>query len=171
MGIQSGFAHDAELKVAVLWGRAYIGYVIGTEGIVLRDETYEQGGRSNFYGISLPTPIVEIPELAWLVKEGHLAKVWDLAEKVALMIGIDFIRIDIFVRKGVASMPEVNEISLNSGQPCHMHSSFVSRLWAEPHVTGLHRHFKHAKDDTGIHLLTEGDEHANKETILRRWPK
>eukprot|EP00930_Biecheleria_cincta_P023914 TRINITY_DN171_c0_g1_i1.p1 TRINITY_DN171_c0_g1~~TRINITY_DN171_c0_g1_i1.p1 ORF type:complete len:450 (-),score=87.21 TRINITY_DN171_c0_g1_i1:549-1898(-) len=130
--IQEAFPRPVEFKVLVLWGRAYIAYVIESQGIVCRDATFEKGSRARGWGSNAPVPISQVPELAWV--EEQLPRIWQLSEAVALASGNEQIRVDIFVRKGEPDAISVNEISLSSGTLQHMHTEFVAKLWAEPHI-------------------------------------
>lgn len=48
--------------------------------------------------------------------EGHDLKCIEIAEKVAKLVGIDEIRVDIFIRKGYPQDAMVNEDSISSGE-------------------------------------------------------
>lgn len=139
--LQEPFAKPVELKVQVLWGRAYLGYLLEGPGVVTRDGFFELGLRSRPYGVEAPTALSNVKEWAWIESEGHLPKVWGLAELAALAMGIDQVRIDVFIRRGEPDAVSINEISLTSGQPSHMHAEFMSRLWVEPLLERKYRLF------------------------------
>ncbi|CAE8734312.1 unnamed protein product [Polarella glacialis] len=167
VALQANYPSPNEFKIVVLWGRAYLAYDIENEGVVLRDGTFEQGSRARPYGTGLPTPITEIPHMAWLIEEGHLERMWRLAEVTALAIGIDQIRIDVFIRKGEPEAINVNEISLSSGQPNHMHTEFMAKLWVEPHVRRWPRSFPAT---TPVHLMDfASGEIPNQKAVLEQW--
>uniref|UniRef100_A0A7S0LKI1 Uncharacterized protein n=1 Tax=Coccolithus braarudii TaxID=221442 RepID=A0A7S0LKI1_9EUKA len=123
-----------ELKVLVLWGHAYVAYSMQDRGVITRDGFIEMGPPGWPYADQMPQPLSTLPSLAWLEVEGHLPNVWLLAETAALAMGIDQVRIDIFVAKGVPTSVSVNEISLTSGIPYFFHHEWISRLWAEGHA-------------------------------------
>lgn len=137
--LQTSFSEPTELKVQVMWGRAYLAYMIEAQGVVSRDGTFEQGMRSRPYGIDVPMPLSKVDAWSWVESEGHLPRVWRLAELAALSLGADQIRIDIFIRRGEPEAVSINEISLTSGQPSHMHGEFLSRIWMEPHLNKRYR--------------------------------
>jgi hypothetical protein len=146
--LQHGFPSVVEFKVLVIWGRAYVGYLIENEGLVCRDGTWEQGDRARPWGTAAPVPVSQVPEVAWV--EDRLERVWKLAEAVALAAGNDQIRVDIFVSRHYPEAIAVNEISLSSGQSMYMHTEFVTKLWAEPYVKGISRPFP---ADVPVHKL------------------
>jgi len=146
--LQHGFPDVVEFKVLVIWGRAYVGYFIENEGLVCRDGTWEQGDRARPWSTSAPVPISQVPEVAWV--EDRLDRVWMLAEAVALAAGNDQMRVDIFVSRLDPQAIAVNEISLSSGQSMYMHTEFVTKLWAEPYLTGTFRPFS---ADVPVHKL------------------
>ncbi|CAE8619987.1 unnamed protein product [Polarella glacialis] len=150
VSLQAGFADPVEFKVLVIWGRAYLAYHMEAEGIVLRDGTFEQGGRTTPWGLAVPRQVADLPEIAWVQNEGHLPRIWALAESAALAMGIDQVRIDIFIRKGEPEAVTINEISLSSGMPNHMHSDFLGNLWMDPHVNSWYKKFP---ADVPVHLL------------------
>lgn len=126
-----------ELRVEVLWGHAYLANTDSIDGvntIVLRDGTVETYP-------SLWNTIRNVPRksgmaaMSWVTSQGHLERcVWSLAEKTARLMGIDSVRIDIFIAKGSPDGCVLNEISISSGKDYHMHSGFMAMLWARPHV-------------------------------------
>lgn len=61
--------------------------------------------------------------------------VWELAEKVALRIGIDAVRVDIFIDPERPESPAVNEISLSSGHNYLFHSPYLAAAWSGPHLS------------------------------------
>jgi hypothetical protein len=147
--LQAAFPVSMEFKVQVLWGRAYLAYAIEAEGIVLRDGSFEQGARENLFAVASPLPVKDIPDLAWIEREGHLPHVWRLAERVAAAMSIEQVRVDIFVSKGSPEEPSLNEISLTSGMQSHFHTEFLNELWAEPFVRNA---FKSTSNTEPIHL-------------------
>eukprot|EP00930_Biecheleria_cincta_P045585 TRINITY_DN31420_c0_g1_i1.p1 TRINITY_DN31420_c0_g1~~TRINITY_DN31420_c0_g1_i1.p1 ORF type:complete len:482 (+),score=95.76 TRINITY_DN31420_c0_g1_i1:43-1488(+) len=149
MVLQESYSTPAEFKVQVLWGRAYLAYFIEGEGIVCRDGTFEQGSRSKPWGLAAPVPVRD-SDWAWLEAEGHLPRIWQLAEAVALSAGCEQMRVDIFVRKGEPTAVAVNEISLSSGASMHMHSEFIGKLWSEPYIEQTYQSYP---SRTPIHKL------------------
>ena len=63
---------------------------------------------------------VEPPqELAWILEEGHDLVCIEIAEKLAKIVGIDEIRVDIFIKKGQPKNAMVNEDSISSGSKAY----------------------------------------------------
>jgi len=104
-----------ELKVEVLYGYAYL--AISNEPykgtIITRDGNIEvyPGIRRGITNAAIQNP----EETKWVEEEGHLPKVWAMAERAAKIIGADEIRIDIFIRRGDPDGVNINENSLSSG--------------------------------------------------------
>lgn len=113
-----------EMKVEVLWGRAYLGLLDGT-AVFRRDDTIED------YSTALAMfKIAGAGEhLRWIVDEGYTACVWDLAERVARTMGIEALRVDIFLRQGDPSGCVVNEDSLSSGMVYYGHEDGLTEMW------------------------------------------
>jgi len=123
-----------ELKVEVLYGRAYLAVANepykGT--ILTRDGNIEvyPSLRRQITNAAVLNP----EETKWVQEEGHLPKVWSLAERAAKIMGVDEVRIDIFIRRGDPSGLAINENSLSSGMGYRMHFSFLAQIWAEGHL-------------------------------------
>ena len=69
----------------------------------------------------MPMPLLEVPDVSWIASEGHLPRVWLLAETAAAAMGADQVRIDIFIRKGDPSALVIRDISSQWGSaplPC-----------------------------------------------------
>eukprot|EP00470_Lotharella_oceanica_P003585 CAMPEP_0170172162 /NCGR_PEP_ID=MMETSP0040_2-20121228/5393_1 /TAXON_ID=641309 /ORGANISM="Lotharella oceanica, Strain CCMP622" /LENGTH=462 /DNA_ID=CAMNT_0010412679 /DNA_START=119 /DNA_END=1507 /DNA_ORIENTATION=+ len=122
-----------ELKVEVVWGRAYLAYVtMGQFGcpegnpILLRDRSIQ-----NYF---MKNNFVREPESChkFLFDEGHMDVVWHMAESFAKAGGFDSIRVDIFVKEGSdPRIAVINEISLSSGAGYAWHWEYFSKLWVE----------------------------------------
>lgn len=67
-------------------------------------------------------------ELEWIVKEGHHTRCIELAERFARIVGIDEIRVDIFIKKGNAMMAMVNEDSISSGGQYRSHFPHMAEV-------------------------------------------
>eukprot|EP00041_Stephanoeca_diplocostata_P027204 m.746217 g.746217 ORF g.746217 m.746217 type:complete len:451 (+) comp23133_c1_seq9:329-1681(+) len=162
-----------EIKVEVFWGRAYAGVSSDIPGIF--------GGGARFIrGVvaegDSPNGAIEgfsskwdhfvaatdrLPRTGpgswfnWVIDENHLNLcVWPLAEKTARIMGIDAVRIDIFLEQGNPTACSINENSLSDGMGYGHHMEFMSRLWAEPHVRKLYRTYNNRKH---IYEQTEAD--------------
>lgn len=122
----------AEIKVEVFWGRAYLAGLpgFGRDSMVLRDGSIEiyRGWWSNMVNAH-----IESPYLKWVREEGHLPRVWALAEAAAHVMGIDQVRIDIFVFKGHPDALVINENSLSSGVGYRAHFEYMTKLWVDGH--------------------------------------
>jgi hypothetical protein len=69
-------------------------------------------------------------------------------------MSIDYIRIDIFIRKGDPDGLVLNEDSLSSGIGHYYHHYlFLPKLWAEPHVKQVYKTF-----DNGIPVYKQTKE-------------
>jgi len=121
-----------ELKVETFWGRAYLASAnFGRDTIILRDGSIEVfpsewENRVNAH--------VESPYNTWIREEGHLQRVWDLAETAAKIMGIDQVRIDIFIKRGDPDAIAINENSISSGMGYRAHFEFMPKIWAQGHV-------------------------------------
>uniref|UniRef100_A0A7S3YYT8 ATP-grasp domain-containing protein n=1 Tax=Lotharella globosa TaxID=91324 RepID=A0A7S3YYT8_9EUKA len=137
-GDSVGFTHRApvELKVEVIWGRAYLANICDYEAYALRDGTIERWDTSLFSKIA-HAPVTD-PEqnkqVQWLLDEGHMEKVYALAEKVCRSMQADQVRVDIFVRPGDPDGLVVNEISISPGALYKWHAQFMATAWRQGHV-------------------------------------
>ena len=127
-----------ELKVEVVWGRAYL--------------AMENSYRITFLRDSTPTPalpfclhdkgeIRSIPRSSWwaeIYRDGYLPCVWDLAERTAQALAADTLRVDVFLMAGDPTGCAVNEISLSSAMNYGPNDRYLTLLWIEPHLRGLY---------------------------------
>ncbi|GAB5354441.1 hypothetical protein AAMO2058_000119100 [Amorphochlora amoebiformis] len=127
--------YPEEIKIEVLWGRAYLAFVstgsCGGDTIILRDGSvtrYTDSLVQNVLHQGVPDPCYQ-----WIVDEGHLPRVWFMAEAAAKLMGIDAIRIDVFVLKGDPSASVINEDSLSSGAEYRWHFQSMAEIWAMGH--------------------------------------
>lgn len=143
-----------ELKVEVIFGRAYLAVANepykGT--MVLRDNTVE--AFPTLWAQTTNSAIVNPEITKWVQDEGHLPKVWALAEKAAKIMAVDEVRIDIFIRRGDPDGLMINENSLSSGMGYRMHFNFMAKLWAEGH---LHNWYKTYDNNVPVYMQTERD--------------
>jgi hypothetical protein len=126
-----------EMRVEVFWGRAYLANTDSVDGVntlILRDGTVETYP-------SIASVVTNVPQksaivaMDWITSEQHLDKcVWALAERTAKAIGIDSVRVDIFIAKERPDGCMLNEVSVSSGKDYHMHSEVIKMLWTQPHV-------------------------------------
>eukprot|EP00472_Partenskyella_glossopodia_P003627 CAMPEP_0197518700 /NCGR_PEP_ID=MMETSP1318-20131121/3934_1 /TAXON_ID=552666 /ORGANISM="Partenskyella glossopodia, Strain RCC365" /LENGTH=218 /DNA_ID=CAMNT_0043069245 /DNA_START=331 /DNA_END=984 /DNA_ORIENTATION=+ len=127
--------YPTEIKVEVLWGRAYLAFVstgeCGGDSIILRDNTVWR------YTDSLMQNILHMGEpdscYAWIAQEGHLPRVWFMAESAAKLMGTDAMRVDVFVQKGKPHSSVINENSLSSGAEYRWHFEYMAKIWAMGH--------------------------------------
>ncbi len=127
-----------EVKVEVVWGRAYLGLFADYHDVIaLRNGALEFSCRDRACPQWWTHGNVPDTRLAWVVENGHMDAVWQLAERVAKDIGIDEVRVDIFINPCEPSKPVVNEISLSSGHEYMYHTDFLAKSWAGPHLTRL----------------------------------
>mmetsp|Transcript_34013 Transcript_34013/g.66227 ORF Transcript_34013/g.66227 Transcript_34013/m.66227 type:complete len:470 (-) Transcript_34013:141-1550(-) len=143
-----------ELKVEVLYGRAYLavanepykGTIVTRDGVI---ETYPSLKRQ-----ITNDAVLNPEETKWVQEEGHLPKVWALAERAAKIMAVDEVRIDIFIRRGDPVGLAINENSLSSGMGYRMHFNFMSKVWAQGH---LERWYKTYSSEIPVYMHTEVD--------------
>mmetsp|Transcript_131024 Transcript_131024/g.226502 ORF Transcript_131024/g.226502 Transcript_131024/m.226502 type:complete len:282 (+) Transcript_131024:3-848(+) len=136
-----------ELKVEVLWGRAYGATLCANmPGLAyfIRSSTSEDGvefhrttGLESVLNLHRYMPWIQRESDRrhfWLLREGHFACVWKLAERVGRIMMIDQVRVDIFVSQGDPTGCRLNEISLSSGFVQPVHGRFLARLWVDGHI-------------------------------------
>jgi len=124
-----------EVKVEVVWGRAYLGLFPEYHDIIaLRNGEFEYTNRDEHSPEHWTLGNVPDTRLKWLQDRGHMEAVWALAEKVARRIGIDEIRVDIFIDPERPESPAVNEVSLSSGHNYLYHSPYLAAAWSGPHL-------------------------------------
>lgn len=123
----------AEFKIEVLWGRAYIGNA-GESPCCWSgcDRFFLLRGMTDTDAVT--TNSMNCP---WVIREGHGACVWRLAEKVARLAAVDSMRVDVFAVQGRPNECQLNELSLSSAMSYGDHSSYMALLWAEPHARRL----------------------------------
>mmetsp|Transcript_9589 Transcript_9589/g.23598 ORF Transcript_9589/g.23598 Transcript_9589/m.23598 type:complete len:451 (-) Transcript_9589:314-1666(-) len=142
-GDSVGFPKKApvELKIEVLWGRAYLANICDYEAYALRDGTVERWDTSLFSKIAhAPVTSKEAnKQVEWLQSEGHLEKAFELAEKVCQAMMADQVRVDIFVRPGDPNAVLVNEISISPGALYKWHAQFMAAAWRGGHVEHRYR--------------------------------
>merc|ERR1740130_1148128 len=118
-----------ELKVHVVWGRALLaGY---HDFLFFRD-----GKIDSYIGASTTWhAATDSTYLKWIRDEGHLNRTFAFAEGVALLMGIDCVRVDFFIEQGNMKFV-MNENSLSSARsPLFAHTfKYMSALWAEGHT-------------------------------------
>mmetsp|Transcript_15729 Transcript_15729/g.28256 ORF Transcript_15729/g.28256 Transcript_15729/m.28256 type:complete len:588 (+) Transcript_15729:2-1765(+) len=124
-----------EVKVEVVWGRAYLGLFADYHDVIaLRDGSLEFTCRDKACPEWWSHGNHPDLRLKWLVENGHMEAVWALAERAAQTIGIDEARIDIFIDPARPASPVVNEISLSSGHEYMYHTDYLAEAWAAPHL-------------------------------------
>ena len=144
----------------VLWGRAYLcELVLGerpgpTQLFYLRGPDDDEAVAMDPHGVESETASGTNRE--WVRKEGHMACVWRLAERVARAAAVDQMRVDIFVAKGDPNGCMVNENSLSSGSDTWPHRMYLARLWAEGHERHLYTTFGNASSPIS-YMTTEAD--------------
>jgi len=124
-----------EVKVEVIWGRAYLGLFADYHDVIaLRDGSLEFTCRDKACPEWWSHGNSPDLRLKWAVENGHMEAVWALAERVANAIGIDEVRVDIFIDPSRPTKPVVNEISLSSGHEYMYHTDYLAEAWAAPHL-------------------------------------
>ena len=143
----SGKSYAVEAKVEVLWGRAYLA-IVSPEGLDHVEPIVTRPG-GNFtaevYDNYLDLVTLHGHGLRkdawynWIIDEGHMQCVWALGERAAALMGIDEVRIDIFITRGDPDGCAINEDSISSGHPYGAHGPFLTKLWFEPHKRKWYR--------------------------------
>ncbi|KAL1527813.1 hypothetical protein AB1Y20_009196 [Prymnesium parvum] len=133
----AGKTRPAELKIEVLWGRAYLGIITENgidwgkcderDGLVLRDTDVVR----NINEFTWETTHHECNE--WIIKEGHLKYAWHLAEGFAKAAMIDAVRVDVFLHPGHPELAMINEISLTTGHFYNAHHHYMAQAWQQGH--------------------------------------
>eukprot|EP00467_Chlorarachnion_reptans_P008516 CAMPEP_0114507058 /NCGR_PEP_ID=MMETSP0109-20121206/11797_1 /TAXON_ID=29199 /ORGANISM="Chlorarachnion reptans, Strain CCCM449" /LENGTH=455 /DNA_ID=CAMNT_0001685765 /DNA_START=237 /DNA_END=1604 /DNA_ORIENTATION=+ len=139
-----------ELKVETFWGRAYLASCnFGRDTIILRDGSIEVFPTWWQNKVNAHT---ESPYNTWIRDEGHLEKVWKLAETAAKIMGIDQVRIDIFIKKGDPNAIAINENSISSGMGYRAHFEFMPKIWAAGHANKWYKEYKGASKDLPVYF-------------------
>ena len=142
---ESGEQAVFELKVDVVWGRAYIAALLVNNRFpqitwALRGHSegaavpYDPSDPSGAFHTAL-----EWGSSHWVFSEGHMPCVWALAERTARAMGADQVRIDIFVARHRQEGCVLNELSLSSGNPLGAHDHFLARAWLQPWLSRAYR--------------------------------
>eukprot|EP00469_Lotharella_globosa_P002674 CAMPEP_0167801696 /NCGR_PEP_ID=MMETSP0111_2-20121227/18622_1 /TAXON_ID=91324 /ORGANISM="Lotharella globosa, Strain CCCM811" /LENGTH=474 /DNA_ID=CAMNT_0007697479 /DNA_START=1 /DNA_END=1425 /DNA_ORIENTATION=- len=138
-----------ELKVETFWGRAYLASCnFGRDTIILRDgsiEVFPTWWQNKVNAHS------ESTYNTWIRTEGHLEKVWHLAETAAKIMGIDQVRIDIFIKKGDPDAIAINENSISSGMGYRAHFEFMPKIWAQGHVEKWYKTYEGKSKDLPVY--------------------
>lgn len=146
-----------ELRVEVLWGRAYMALMDGAF-MFLRDGT--QHDYSTWRAL-FKMSIGPQERTAWVSEQGYMDCVWRTAERVAKAAAIDAIRVDIFLRRGDPEGCMVNEDSLSSGLVYFGHDEYIAKIWSAPHVeyqgTNGRSGHKLLQTDTPVYDLTPAE--------------
>ena len=121
VGVRTMFmvGHKMTHRFAVcssLTSRAYYGYAAaeGRHFYLFRDNSTRE------YPVELfdeHAAVIHGPNEHWLFTEGHMEKIWRYAEGVALISGIEMIRIDFFLQRESGALI-LNENSLSSACKC-----------------------------------------------------
>lgn len=85
-----------EVRVEVIWGRAYLGNLDGCM-LMMRNGGMQDFGKPNF-GRTMP-----VTHGHWFFTEGHDKCAFEMAERAAMLAGSESIRIDIFLDRCVAA--------------------------------------------------------------------
>lgn len=134
---ETGKMQVCEIKVEVFWGRAYAGVItdiktfghgasVASRGIAALG--HDERGVIEAFPDSFQHFVLSMDYLPkegpgswfnWIITEDHLRKcAWPLAERTARIMGIDAVRIDIFMIKGDPTGCVINENSLSDGMGC-----------------------------------------------------
>mmetsp|Transcript_24230 Transcript_24230/g.42891 ORF Transcript_24230/g.42891 Transcript_24230/m.42891 type:complete len:481 (+) Transcript_24230:220-1662(+) len=157
-----------ELKVETFWGRAYLASVnFGRDTIILRDGSIEVFPSWWQNKVNAHT---ESPYNTWIREEGHLEKVWELAETAAKIMGIDQVRIDIFIKKGDPNAIAINENSISSGMGYRAHFEFMPKIWAEGHSEHWYKDYKGPAVDKPVYELSYPDRQCPNLHLIHKEP-
>merc|ERR1719502_2265297 len=127
-----------EMRVEVLWGRAYLAILDGN-AVFTRDGHIEHYTKPWGF-LKMPASQEDVhPKLKRLRDTGYLDCAWSLAERAARATAIDAVRIDIFLKQGEPDGCTLNENSLSSGTPYWGHEEFLATTWAAPHRSKVYQ--------------------------------
>lgn len=165
-----GVSRVFEIKVVVLWGRAYLAQLVldnqpqdlvflrsGQDGF---DDHNPVGATGLLYlHWLLPNSWARpwrTSSWRWLVDENHLACVWRLGERAARIMGIEEVRLDIFVSQGDPDGCMLNENSISSGSVLWAHKRYLAKLWAAGHVDKQYKVWGDSKAKP-VYMMLESD--------------
>jgi len=155
-----------ETKVEVVWGRAYLALFPDYHDIIaLRGGKFEYTDRRAEAPEQWTNGNVPDNRLKWMVDGGHMEAVWALAEDVARAIGIDEIRVDVFVDPERPESPMVNEISLSSGHNYMFHAANLARAWIGPHIARLAAERSESKSVWPVPILRRTTKQVHLQTV------
>lgn len=117
-----------EVRVEVLWGRAYLANLDGTH-IFLRNGKFQDF--TNPLAMVRPLPMEDDH---WVLRGGYDKCFWETAEHAARLAGVDSIRVDLFLQLGSPTGCVINENSLSSGMIYYGYEKYMAALWKEGHV-------------------------------------
>jgi len=159
LAAQGGEDLDFVVMVDVIFGRAYSALRVIGMHVFLRgkDDAVEihnaWGWRSVLYSHRI---VKSTFNDMWVVEENHMSCVWDLAERVAKIMGADQVRVDIALTKGRPMDCLVWELTLTSnlGAPAHMR--YVAKSWVLGHTNRLYSVFGN-ETSKPVYLQTKDD--------------
>ncbi|CAE8591139.1 unnamed protein product [Polarella glacialis] len=135
-----------EVRIEVIWGRALnanwknVCIAIPTEDRT-DAEVHDGVGLGSIFAIHRWGPAsLQSRCTTWMAKPGagYFACAFALAERTALTMAADYVRVDIFISKDSPKDCMVNEISLSSGYPRWGYDPGLVKLWRDPHIQGLY---------------------------------
>ena len=155
-----------ELKIETFWGRAYLASVnFGRDTIILRDGSIEY--YNSWWGNKFNVA-TESPYNTWIREEGHLERAWELAETAAKILGIEYVRIDVFIKKGDPDAIRINENSISSGMGYRNHFKYLPKIWASGHVNKWYSIYQ---TDLPVYQMSLPDgNHPNKKLLEGKTP-
>eukprot|EP00656_Telonema_subtile_P033589 TRINITY_DN3732_c0_g1_i6.p1 TRINITY_DN3732_c0_g1~~TRINITY_DN3732_c0_g1_i6.p1 ORF type:complete len:383 (+),score=70.03 TRINITY_DN3732_c0_g1_i6:1952-3100(+) len=136
--LQTPAKFTMEIKTEVIWGRAYLLMIDGISSAVTRDGEIQYYKPGSWTGDWL-NQATDNKDLDWIVEEGHHTKVIAMVEKFAKLVGIDEIRVDVFIRKGHPEEAMFNEDSISSGGQYRSHFNHLAEIWAMGHRDKLYK--------------------------------
>jgi hypothetical protein len=158
--VQPGHAWEAhgryavgllEFRVEVMWGRAYLAQL---DGCIL----FFRDGQVEDY--STPWGFLKIPvreksaKVQWIQDEGYMACLWELAERAAKATATEYVRIDMFLKRGDPNGCTINENSLSSGLLYWGHEDYLAQTWAAGHQA---QKYQMLASDKPVYELTPQD--------------
>jgi len=158
-----------QVKTLVLWGRAYIGmlgvddqvHFNGQTVVFLRDEDpdgcayHNPFARTDLFFLHRLFDSLPSVSWSWIFKEGHFACVWKLAERVAKVMAIEHVQVDIFIVRGHPTRCLVGDLSLYTRENFGSHMGKVARLWAEPLLSENYNCFGNESSEPFAYDFTE----------------
>mmetsp|Transcript_18463 Transcript_18463/g.29392 ORF Transcript_18463/g.29392 Transcript_18463/m.29392 type:complete len:89 (-) Transcript_18463:156-422(-) len=85
-------------------------------------------------------------------------------------MGIDQVRIDIFITKGDPDAIAINENSISSGMGYRSHFEFMPKIWAQGHVEKWFKKYEGPGKDLPVYQLSYPDKTCPNQGLISSEP-